>query len=233
MKWLDKIKIALFKRKTIIMLSLFSVFLLTFLLINCSILNKGSNKIYYKGATFDYVVKIEQNDTIIIVDTLRLELIKPTLFAKILGNNLVGLWSSRKFPKLSQKRGLNIKNNNVEIQMPTIFPYFDFELICLAPYPEYSQTLKLGYTAEISHKFLKGYGLLTGLTILQELKAVDTIKMSINDLTYLFKKTIGYNTSLQEKFGTYYGTYLFNETVGFGQIIYQYPDKIIRLELLL
>jgi hypothetical protein len=202
--------------------------LLSFCFINN---NKNTNTIYGIGNSFEYVVIVEQSDTIVATDTLRFEIINPTIFSKLLNNNLA-LWTSRKFPHLSQKRGLNINNQNIEIQMPTIFPYLDYELICVAPYPEYSHTLKLGYTADISHQFHKGYGKLTGLTISQELKALDTLQTSINGQSFTLKKTIGYNTSHQDVLGKYYGTYLFNEKLGFTQMLYKYPNKTIRFDLL-
>lgn len=194
---------------------------------------QSNNTIFTQGAFFDYRVIVEENDSSLVVDTLRIEVIKPTLIPKLLGNDLA-LWTSKKYPQLSQKRGMNINGKDVELQMPTVFPYLDYELICVAPYPEYSETLKIGHTAEISHKYYKGYGKLAGVTLLQEIKSVDTVQTTINKEISTLKKTIGYNVSHVDMFSKYFGTYFFNEKLGFTRIIYKYPNnKTISLDLLI
>jgi len=188
---------------------------------------------YQVGQTYYFKVIVQEADsTITKTDTLSMTIRKKGVFGTLFGMNMAN-WSSESYPNITQKRGININEGSVQIQMPTVYDYLGNENIVIAGYPTFSENMKIGYTSEEKHKFVKGYGKLSGKNITQFSTVVDSINYFFSNDKLFCKVSEGKNLDMVEEFGQYKIRTLYSTEYGFMKIEYVYPDgKQIFIELI-
>jgi|SRR5690554_1842679 len=195
--------------------------------------SQNTNTPYKKGKVFVFKVTVsDSNLTEIKSDTLSLEIKNKGLVGILFGMNMAQ-WESRGLPENKQKRGVNIKSDFVEMQMPIGFNYLENENIAMAGYPSFSETMLIGYSTESEHYFVKGYGKLSGEKIKQHRVVVDSTQIRYKNKTVNCKVSEGGNRSAIDKYGTYKLKSFYNKDLGFVKMIYNYPNgKIIVFDLI-
>lgn len=207
----------------------FLLFLLI-LISQLSCTSTAQNTPYKIGTTFCYEVTIFANsDTLI--DTLCIEIRKKGLLGSILGMNMA-IWTSSTDSSYREKRGVNLSYDEIEIQTPVKLSYLDYEDIVIAGYPRFSRTMKPTYTSEANHKFIKGYGKLSGKTLKQWSSVIDSASCFYGNTEYICKVAESQNENYIDSFGMYQMKTYFHEKYGFLRLEYLYPsDKRIIFRL--
>lgn len=208
----------------------FIAFILCLLLFSCS--NMDNVIPYSKGASYTYVVTVQSEDEILAIDTLILTIEKGGLMS-----NLSGVWEINWSSKIEKdndgSRGLDISDGDIELQIPILYDYLEKENLAIAPYPRYSNTSQIGYSFELSHKFLKGYGKLEGVHIRQKMVVEDSKPILFKGKQLECQVITGENISEVEKLGIYRVKTYYNIEYGFLKMIYNYPNgKLIKFELI-
>ncbi len=205
---------------------------LTILLTQVSCKSKSQNFPYDVGKSYYYEISIIETGKVLVVDTLVLEVKNKGFFGSIFGMNMA-LWTSKLDSTYKETRGINLSENAVEIQTPTKLNYLNFEDIVIADYPRYSAIMKVGYTSESEHDFLKGYGKLSGKTLKQSSKVLDSSLCSYKNENLNCKVTESKNDNYIDELGSYYLKTHYNELYGFVLLQYIYPsDKTIIFKLI-
>ena len=186
---------------------------------------------YQKGTAFHYKV---------IADSAGFELNRDTLIMEIKGKNFIGAllgfnfvqWSSKTIPSYSEKRGINIEENSVEIQTPLNVPYMDKENAVIAPYPSFNDDASINTVFTSTHRMALSYGKLAGKTLIQKSTVKDSTQCPYKGEELLCKVREGYNESHQDQYGKYQSITYYHKDYGFVMIKLIYPnEKEIRFEL--
>jgi hypothetical protein len=131
-----------------------------------------------------------------------------------------------------QLRGLNVRDGIVELQLPTNYKGFSNELIAVPGHPTVSATGAQGTTLEDEDNYLKGYGVLSGLTIKQRAQYLRDTSISFDGQPLPCRLYERYNVSHRGRFGRYRMRYAYNPIYGFVTIECLYPQgKHISMRL--
>lgn len=205
-------------------------FLISINLVSC--ISKSQNSLYNIGTSFHFEVSTTDSISQSIVDTLSFEIKDKGLIGNILDMNMV-TWKSKRNPLYAEERGINLDENQVEIQMPLKLSYLNFEDIVIAGYPTFSDAMKVGYTSESDHNFLKGYGKLSGKKLKLSSKVLDSSICFYNNQKLICKVTEIKNDNYIDELGLFYLKSYYHKSYGFVFLHYIYPsNKIINFRLI-
>ncbi len=123
-----------------------------------------------------------------------------------------------------QIRGLNTKDNMVELQLPINYAGFENENMAIAGHPTVSLSGSPVYTMESEDTYVKGYGALAGLTMKQHSAYLRDTSVEFDGELLRCQLLVRYNTSHLDTFGRYYLTFTYNPTYGFMTMDYRYPN---------
>jgi hypothetical protein len=189
------------------------------------------NTPYSVDASFYYEVTIVTANDSAIIDTLNLKIKKKGILGSVLGMNMA-IWTSLTDSTYQEKRGINLSDDEIEIQTPLKLNYLDYEEIVIAGYPRYSKIMKPTFTSEANHKFIKGYGMLSGKNLKQSSIILDSVICFYKNIEYLCKVAESQNENYIDAFGRYQMKTYFHEKYGFLRLEYLYPsDKRIIFRL--
>lgn len=203
---------------------------LCFSFLACSASQSGEIP-YRKGTTFYFEATVDSAGKQIAHDTLVMEIKGKKFIGALLGLNFVQ-WSSKNIPDYSEKRGINISDNSVQIQTPLNVPYMEYENAVIAPYPSFSASTNVNSEITTTHRMALSYGKLGGKTFEQKAAVKDSTQCNYKEEQLSCKVREGHNASHQEKYGKYQSITHYHEDYGFVMIKFVYPNgKEIRLEL--
>lgn len=209
-------------------------FLLSFFIMisQTACVSTAQNTPYRVGASFYYEVTIVTANDSSVIDTLNLKIGRKGVLGSVLGMNMAK-WTSLTDSTYQEKRGVILSDDEIEIQTPLKLNYLDYEDIVIAGYPRFSKIMKPTYTSEANHKFVKGYGKLSGKILRQSSTILDSSRCFYNNIEYLCKVAISSNDNHIEDFGRFQMKSYFHEKYGFMLLEYQYPsDKKIIFRLI-
>ncbi len=188
---------------------------------------------YQQGQTYQFGVTVWDDSTkISVTDTLLMTVKNRGLIGGLLGMHLAE-WESASNPALRQVRGLPISEDRIEIQLPVVFQYFEKENIVIAGYPAWSRSMQPGFTSTSDHRFVRGYGKLSGKRIIQVRTVQDSTWFTFRGETLRCKVSKGYNETKVEELGRYTIRTIWHERYGFLKITVNYPNgKRVVMEYL-
>ncbi len=132
-----------------------------------------------------------------------------------------------------QIRGLNTKDEMVELQLPINYAGFENENMAIAGHPTVSLSGGNGYSMESEDTYVKGYGKLSGLTMKQRSVYLRDTSVEFDGGLLRCQLLERYNTSHIDTFGRYYVAFTYNPTYGFMTMDYKYPNgRHITLRLI-
>lgn len=194
--------------------------------------SKSNTFPYDVGSSYYYEISIIEKNKGLVVDTLVIEVLNKGIFGSIFGMNMAS-WTSKLDNTYKETRGINITENAIGIQMPIKVSYLDFEKIVIADYPRYSATMKVDYTSQSEHAFLKGYGNLSGKKIKQSSKLLASSFCSYKKENLNCKVTESKNDNYIDEIGSYHLKAYYHDLYGFILLQYIYPsNKVITFRLI-
>lgn len=205
-------------------------FLISINLVSC--ISKSQNSLYNIGTSFHFEVSTTDSISQSIVDTLSFEIKDKGILGNLLNMNMA-TWKSTKDILYAEERGINLDENQVEIQMPIKLSYLNFEDIVIAGYPTFSNAMKVGYTSESDHNFLKGYGKLSGKKLKLSTKVLDSLICFYKNEELICKVTEIKNDNYIDELGSFHLKAYYHKSYGFVLLQYIYPsNKIINFKLI-
>ncbi len=183
---------------------------------------KVNSSVYSVGKEYFYrVEKLDSANRVQYFDTLVMR-IESSGFLRLFHQKKAFWYSISSANKNENWRGITDDGESLEIQVP--IHLIELSKLTIAPYPKIMIPPKEGYKISSTHSFINGYGDQTGKTIQQEISIGQKENCSVLGEKKECWRIEGQNTSLIQKEGVYKMTALFENSTGFVEWKYTYPN---------